>query len=113
MPKPTDVSGVRRLLGMVNYVARFIPNLADVTEPLRILLKKEVQWHWHTKQEESFEEIKKLLTGCECLAFYDVNKPVQITVDASKSGVGTCRMQDERPVAYASRSMNDAQRIMR
>ena len=32
--KPTDVPGVRRILGMTNYSAKFLPNLADISEPL-------------------------------------------------------------------------------
>ena len=47
MPKPEDdEQGVHRLLGMVNYVAKFAPNISEVTAPLRELLKKDVAWHW-------------------------------------------------------------------
>ena len=47
MPKPEDDErGVHRLLGMVNYVAKFAPNISEVTAPLRELLKKDVAWHW-------------------------------------------------------------------
>ena len=46
MPKPEDEQGMQRLLGMVNYVAKFAPNISDVTAPLRELLKKDVAWHW-------------------------------------------------------------------
>ena len=42
MPKPDDKQGVQRLLGMVNYVAKFAPNISEVTVPLRELLKKDV-----------------------------------------------------------------------
>ena len=38
MPAPTDEKGVERLLGTVNYQGKFIPNLATVTEPIRLLL---------------------------------------------------------------------------
>lgn len=34
MPKPTDIAGVQRLNGFVNYVARFLPRLAEVMEPI-------------------------------------------------------------------------------
>ena len=34
----TDKKGVERLLGPVNYLGKFIPNLATVTEPVRVLL---------------------------------------------------------------------------
>ena len=37
IPTPTDVKGLERLLGTVNYLGKFIPNLASVTEPIRVL----------------------------------------------------------------------------
>ena len=35
MPTPTDVAGVRRLLGFAQYLSKFLPHLSDVTKPLR------------------------------------------------------------------------------
>ena len=35
MPQPTDVPSVKRFLGMVNYLSKFLPNLSTITEPLR------------------------------------------------------------------------------
>ncbi|PIK53193.1 hypothetical protein BSL78_09903 [Apostichopus japonicus] len=43
---PFNASEVRSLLGMVNYCARFIPNLATISLPLRNLIKKDEQWNW-------------------------------------------------------------------
>jgi len=45
MPAPTDVSGVKRFCGMVQYLARFSPNLAADLEPLRHLTRKNVAWN--------------------------------------------------------------------
>lgn len=38
MEAPQNVSELRRFLGMVNQLGKFVPNLATVTEPLRALL---------------------------------------------------------------------------
>ena len=46
MPPPTDVHGVRRLCGMVQYLAKFMPNLASDLEPIRALTKKDSVWNW-------------------------------------------------------------------
>ena len=35
MPEPTDKKGIQRLLGLINYVARFLPKLSKVKNPLR------------------------------------------------------------------------------
>ena len=42
MKSPNDVVGVRRIIGMVNYLAKFLPNLAKMCEPLRQLTKQNV-----------------------------------------------------------------------
>ena len=33
MPSRTDVAGVQRLLGMTQYLAKFLPHLSDITKP--------------------------------------------------------------------------------
>ena len=38
MPEPEDAKAVQRLLGSVNYLAKFIPHLSDILEPLRRLM---------------------------------------------------------------------------
>ena len=35
MPSPTEIHGVKRFCGMIQYLARFLPNLAQMSEPLR------------------------------------------------------------------------------
>ena len=39
MPNPTDVPGVQRLLGLAQYLAKFLPHLSDITKPLRDLTR--------------------------------------------------------------------------
>ena len=35
MPNPTDVKGCQRILGMLNYLAKYIPNMSQLTSPIR------------------------------------------------------------------------------
>ena len=39
-PVPSDVAGIQRFMGMVNHFGKFIPHLADLSDPLRQLLRK-------------------------------------------------------------------------
>ena len=43
MPPPTDVSGVRRFLGMVTYLSQFLSQISDICEPLRQLTHKDAE----------------------------------------------------------------------
>ena len=46
MPAPTDVAGVKRLCGMVQYMSRFLPDLAETIEPIRALTRKDTPFVW-------------------------------------------------------------------
>ena len=46
MPESFDKKEIKRLLGLINYLAKFLPKLPEVTSPLRELLQKDVHWHW-------------------------------------------------------------------
>ena len=109
MPVPTDKPAVQRFLGMINYVHKFIQNLSDIAKPLRILLGKEIEWHWQAEQQKSFDELKRLLATAPVLRYYDVSKPITIQVDACKSGLGATLLQDGHPIAMASKALTDTQ----
>ena len=54
MPCPKDATDLRRFLGMVQYIAKFVPKLSDMTESLRRLTQKDAVWQWTDVQEEAF-----------------------------------------------------------
>ena len=110
MPTPEDKQALMRLLGMVKYLAQYIPNESVITAPLRELLKQHVPWHWEHEHEKALDQVKQMLTSTPVLQYYDVKKQVTVQTDASQSGLGCCIMQDGRPVAYASRSMTDCEK---
>lgn len=105
MPKPQNAKDVERFLGLVTYMGNFIPNLSTKTEPLRELLKKGIEWHWTDVHEKSLKELKNSLVVKPVLQYYSMNKPITISVDASKSGLGAVLLQDNLPVCYASKSL--------
>lgn len=105
MPEPTDVLGVQRLCGMVNYLAAYLPKLADVLEPIRKLTHKDVDWNWSEEQAHAFQAIKEMVTNTPVLKYYDQDKPLTVQCDASQKGLGAALLQDGQPVAYASRAL--------
>lgn len=66
-----DAKAVQRLLGFVNYLAKFLPHLSDVCEPLRRLTNKDVLWAWLPQHDDVLEQIKKLVSNQPILTYYD------------------------------------------
>ena len=56
MPSPIDVSGVNRVLGLIQSVGKLSPNLSDVTAPLRVLTQEDVKWYWNTLNRKALTD---------------------------------------------------------
>jgi hypothetical protein len=54
---------------MLQYLGKFIPNLSEISAPLRRLLEKDVAWHWEQQQQCSFEQLKSLVASSPVLCF--------------------------------------------
>ena len=108
---PTDVHGVRRLLGMVNQLGKFSPLLAEHSKPIRDLLSSKNQFYWGPDQQKAFDLIKQSLTNAPVLALYDPNRYTVLKTDASSYGLGCALFQkqddgDMKPVSFASRALS-------
>lgn len=110
MPKPTDKEGVQRLLGMTNYVQRFAPGLADKTQPLRDLIKKESAFIWCQHHDKALDEVKAILTSAPVLKYFNPDKKSTLQCDASKDGLGACLIQEGHPIVYASRALTSSEK---
>ena len=105
MPNPTNRAELETLLGMITYLTKFQKNLAEITSPMRALLRKDVEFSWGSEQSEAFHKVKTALTQSPVLSYYDPGKPVRLQVDSSSKGLGVCCMQDGKPIAYASKTL--------
>lgn len=110
IPTPKTVTELQRFLGMVTYVSRFIPNLSEMSVNLRNICKKDVVWDWSPQCQADFDSLKQALMQAPVLQYFDVNKPIVLSVDSSQEGLGAVLLQDEAPVVYASKSLTDSQR---
>ena len=115
-PIPKNASDVRAFLGMLQYCGRFIPNLAKISAPLRLLTHKDVKWTWTSRQQHAFETLKDLLTTDTVMSYYDPLKQTELHVHASPYGLGAILTQtttpghdDSKVIAYASRSLTDTE----
>jgi len=109
MPAPNNTQELKRFLGMVNYLAQYIPDESATTAPLRKLLRDDTDWQWHDEQEHSFLTIKQKMASAPVLRLYNPKERVTIQADASKDGLGACLLQAGRPVAYASKALTKSE----
>ena len=108
MPSPTDVHGVRRLCDMVQYHAKFMPNVVCDLEPIRALTKDNV-WNWSRECDKALNAVKRKVTNTPVRAYFDPEKELVLQVDSSKDGLGTAILQGGRPTGFASRALTQAE----
>lgn len=110
MPKPENPADVSRILGMATYLAKFCPNLSEVTAPLRELTKKGITWIWTDEHDESWKNLKALVANSPSLCMFDPQKQLVLSVDASQNGLGAVLMHDGQPIEFASCSLTSTQK---
>ena len=94
IPHPKNVRQLRRFLGICQYQARFLINYAKEVQPLRELLKKEKRWKWSAREDEAFQNVKRLFAESVMLQKPDYDRPFIIYCDASYRGVGCILIQE-------------------
>ena len=109
MSQPENVSQCRSLLGMTNYVSRFIQNYSTLTAPIRKLLKQDTAFHWGPEQENALRDIKQALASQPVMAYFDPCSESELHVDASPHGVAGMLMQNGKVVAYGSKSLTETE----
>ena len=109
MPPPKNLAELQSFMGMINYLNRFSPIIAQTSEPVRQLMKKETPFMWQAEHQKAFESLKQVITEAPVLAYYDPEKDNLIQSDASLQGIGCVLIQDSRPVCYASRSLTETE----
>ncbi|XP_039763949.1 uncharacterized protein LOC120636507 [Pararge aegeria] len=57
-PAPSNVLGVKRFLGVVNYYRNFIPSASAVLSPLHELLRAGAGWRWGERQQAAFDSVR-------------------------------------------------------
>lgn len=105
MASPSSVTELQRFLGMVNYVGSFIKNLSQEISHMRQLLSKQNEGVWTHKYELEFNNVKKLISSSPVLTYYNPNKEITLSVDASKDALESVISHEKQPIAFASASL--------
>ena len=117
MEKPKTLKELRRFIGMTNFYRSMYKERAKVLAPLTDMTKISKQAfhkHWGPEQDKAFEAAKAMIAQDVLLSYPDPNKEFIIDADASDYQLGGVVLQEvneiERPIAYYSRKLTDAQK---
>ena len=110
LPTPESTTQLQEFLGIITYTGSFVPNLSQNTAILRELLKKDAEFQWTKMHQKAFELVKASIWKETTLAYFDRDKESIIQVDAPGRGLGSVLLQDKKPIAYASKSLTDAEK---
>ncbi|KAM1281988.1 hypothetical protein ACFX2H_022403 [Malus domestica] len=85
-PPPTNKVQLHRLLGKINFLRRFVANLAGKIQPLTSLLrlKDKEEFEWGPPHQEAFDKIKAYLTSPLMFLPPQRGKPLKLYISASE-----------------------------
>lgn len=115
---PHSAEELRSFLGLVTYVGKFLPDLATVCAPLRVLTHAGVSFAWQHEHEKAFSKLKDMISGIRTLHYFDNTLRTRVIADASPVGLGAVLVQFEggrddsnpRVICYASKSLSPTER---
>ena len=110
---PKTLKKLRSFLGSVHYIGKFIPKLAQVSHPVRTLLKKTPNLIWTEEHENCFNEIKSRIANATASSHCNPQVETRVKCDASRSGLGAALEQltvyGWKPIAFTSRFVNSCE----
>ncbi|CAA9996939.1 unnamed protein product, partial [Nesidiocoris tenuis] len=112
---PQNVSELKRFMGMITFIAKFVPLLSTKMHPLTELTGSDREWVWEQPQIDAFNKVKYQIANASNLALFDTKRPTTVSADSSSYRLGAVLLQDQddgsmRPVAYAFRSLTCAEK---
>ena len=110
MDLPQDVETMRSLLGLVNYLNRFSPCLAELSEPLREICRQDAEFELTNSVHVAFSRTKEEISKNMTLPYFNPKSSTTLQTNASKKGLGAVILQNSRPVMFASRALTGAEK---
>ncbi|KEP45877.1 putative Transposon Tf2-1 polyprotein [Rhizoctonia solani 123E] len=108
-PAPTNRKELQSFLGLAKFLHRFAKDFSKIAQPLNNLISPSADWKWNNCEQESFEELKRVITEAPVLAHADPSRTYYLETDPSGTAMGAVlsqRQEDGRlhPVSFMSES---------
>ena len=110
MDLPGDVDTMRSFLGLVNYLNRVSPHLAELSEPLREICRQDTEFQLTKSVRVAFLKTKEEISKNVTLPYFNPRSDTILQTDASKKGLGAVILQNLKPVMFASRALTGAEK---
>jgi hypothetical protein len=96
-PLPRNSRDVRKFLGTISYVRRYVPNYSSLVSSLTALTSTKAEFKWGPQQQQAFDTVKEILTSEPILGYprFDnlEHNHFIVICDGSRSGFGACLSQ--------------------
>ena len=117
LPEPKTEALLQSFLGMINYLSRFEPKIADLTHRLRSLLKKSNEFIWTDVHSDDFKRLIDIMCNSpKLLRYYRPDLDLYLETDASGVAIGMALLQSDEndrsslyPIAYGSKTLTGAE----
>ncbi|ETN98257.1 hypothetical protein RFI_39253 [Reticulomyxa filosa] len=108
--KPKTKKQLERLLGLVQWIAKFIPNIAALTVELTKLRRKNAKWSWTDVHDKAFEKLKEAVANTQLLRHPRQNEPFIVQCDASNEAICAALLQNHDgvivPIEFISKQFD-------
>ena len=118
-PVPENKTQLRSFLGLLNYSHKFLDNIAHTAQPMHELLQNNKPFVWSTDCNSAFLMANELIASDKVLMRYTPELPLRLVCDASPYGIAAVLSHitdsshityEERPIAYALRTLTKAEK---
>ena len=107
---PRNVTDVRCFMGLARYYMKFLEEFSKVAHSITSLQKKGIKFEWTPRCEESFQQLKNILTSVPILKIVDPEKDFVVCTDACNKELGGVIMQDNHVVCYELRKLKEREK---
>ena len=103
LTRPSNTTNTKR----TTIISRNNKLPADIGHKTTFLREQFSNWEWTPSTDASFHCLKQWIckTLLKTLIYDDHTKPAEIHTDASEYGLGAALMQNNRPIAFASKTL--------
>ena len=105
-----DVETMRSFLGLVNYLYRFSPCLAELSDSLTEICRQNVEFELNESVHVAFSRTKEEISKNVTLPYFNPGRLTTLQTDASKKGLGAVILQDSRPVMFVFWALTGAEK---